>query len=67
MLGEKVKDVFTFGDHGSTFGGNPVAAAAAVSIVNRIDSKLLGDVKQKGKFIKDFFQNKQLYFVLHLQ
>ena len=57
MLGEKVKDVFAFGDHGSTFGGNPVAAAAAVSIVNRIDSKLLGDVKQKGKFIKDFFQN----------
>ena len=57
ILGEKVKDVFAFGDHGSTFGGNPVAAAAAVSIVNRIDDKLLSDVKQKGNFIKDFFKD----------
>ena len=57
LFGEKVKDVFSFGDHGSTFGGNPVAAAAAVSIVKRIDSKLLSDVKQKGKFIKEFFKN----------
>ncbi len=57
MLGEKVKDVFAFGDHGSTFGGNPVAAAGAVSIVKRIDQKMLDEVKQKGKFIKEFFKN----------
>ena len=57
LLGEKVKDVFAFGDHGSTFGGNPVAAAGAVSIVKRIDSALLDDVKQKGKFIKEFFKD----------
>lgn len=57
FLGEKVKDVFAFGDHGSTFGGNPVAAAAAVSIVKRIDTDLLNDVEQKGKFIKDFFKD----------
>jgi acetylornithine/N-succinyldiaminopimelate aminotransferase len=57
MLGDKVKDVFAFGDHGSTFGGNPVAAAGAVSIVKRIDQKMLDEVKQKGKFIKEFFKN----------
>ena len=57
ILGEKVKDVFSFGDHGSTFGGNPVAAAAAVSIVKRIDSQLLCDVKTKGQFVKDFFKD----------
>ena len=56
IFGEKVKDVFSYGDHGSTFGGNPVAAAAAVSIVKRIDSNLLKDVQQKGAFVKDFFK-----------
>lgn len=57
LLGDKVKDVFGFGDHGSTFGGNPVAAAAAVSIVQRIDQPLLDDVTKKGQFIKDFFKD----------
>lgn len=51
LLGEKVENVFGFGDHGSTFGGNPVCCAAAVSIINRIDDALLLDVKEKGKFI----------------
>ena len=55
LNGEKVKDVFAFGDHGSTFGGNPVVAAGAVSIVERIDDKLLASVKEKGDFIKEFF------------
>lgn len=59
ILGEKVKDVFSFGDHGSTFGGNPVVAAAAISIVNRIDSDLLNQVKEKGQFIKDFFKDDE--------
>ena len=56
ILGDKVKDVFAFGDHGSTFGGNPVVAAGAVSIVKRMDSDFLNSVQQKGQFIKDFFQ-----------
>jgi acetylornithine/N-succinyldiaminopimelate aminotransferase len=55
LLGEKVKDVFSFGDHGSTFGGNPVVASGAVSIVERIDDELLASVKEKGDFIKEFF------------
>lgn len=55
MLGEKVKDVLKPGDHGSTFGGNPVAAAGAVSIISRIDEKLLLEVREKSKFIFDSF------------
>ena len=43
ILGEKVADVLTPGSHGSTFGGNPVSCAAAVSIVKRIDDKLLAE------------------------
>ena len=51
MLGEKCADVFAYGDHGSTFGGNPVSCAAALSVVSRIDKKLLENVKAKSKYI----------------
>ncbi len=55
MLGEKVKDVLKPGDHGSTFGGNPVAAAGAVSIISRIDEKLLLEVREKSEYIFNSF------------
>lgn len=55
LLGEKVQNVLGFGDHGSTFGGNPVSCAAAVSILERIDDKLLNEVAEKGKYLKETF------------
>ena len=51
MLGERVEHVFGHGDHGSTFGGNPVACAGAVSIVNRLDEQLLTEVRNKGDYL----------------
>ena len=51
MLGEKVQNTLTAGTHGTTFGGNPICAAGAVSILTRIDDKLLSDVRDKGKYI----------------
>ncbi len=56
LLGEKVKDVFGFGDHGSTFGGNPVCCAAAISIIDRIDDALLDEVKEKSRYIFGEFE-----------
>lgn len=53
MLGEKVQDVLTPGDHGSTFGGNPVACAGAISILSRLDDALLAEVEKKSAFIFD--------------
>lgn len=53
LIGEKAQNVLGFGDHGSTFGGNPVCCAAAVSILERIDGALLADVKEKSKAIFD--------------
>ena len=51
LFGEKVKDIYTPGTHGSTFGGNPVCSAAAISILDRIDEELLKAVRAKSDFI----------------
>ena len=51
VLGEKVKDVLTPSSHGSTFGGNPIACAGAVNILNRIDDELLNSVREKSEYI----------------
>ena len=51
VLGEKLADIFSFGDQGSTFGGNPVASAGAYSILSRIDEALLASVREKSAYI----------------
>ena len=51
LFGEKVENVYTPGTHGSTFGGNPVCASAALSVLSRIDDKLLNEVTEKGNYI----------------
>lgn len=53
LFGGRCADVLTPGSHGSTFGGNPVAAAGAVNIINRIDHELLSGVIQREKLIRD--------------
>jgi acetylornithine/N-succinyldiaminopimelate aminotransferase len=57
MLGERAEKLFTPGLNGSTFGGNPVACAGALSIIKRIDEKLLQEVKEKSDYIFDAFKN----------
>lgn len=53
LLGEKVQNVLTPGSHGSTFGGNPVCCAGALSILHRLDGPLLQSVQEKSDFIVD--------------
>lgn len=56
MLFEKCKNTLSAGDHGTTFGGNPVACAGAVSILKRIDKELLFEVRGKGAYLKENIQ-----------
>lgn len=51
MLFEKVENVFTPGSHGSTFGGNPVATAGALNIIERLDDEFLKEVEKKHDYI----------------
>ena len=59
LFGEKVRDVFHFGDHGSTFGGNPIACAGAVTILERMDGAFLKSVKEKSKFVFSYLNGKK--------
>ena len=52
MAGEKCRDVFTPGTHGTTFGGNPVAAAAACHVLDRLDESFLAGVREKGDYLR---------------
>lgn len=51
LFGSKLEDTVTPGSHGSTFGGNPIAATGAISIVKRIDDTFLQEVSDKSKYI----------------
>ena len=52
LMNDKTAEVLGYGDHGSTFGGNPVCAAAAISVMRRMDGPFLSDVKAKGDYIR---------------
>ena len=48
----KAADLFQPGDHGSTFGGNPVTTAAGLAAIDVIESKkLLAKVKKQGAYL----------------
>ena len=59
---KKVAEVFNYGDHGSTFGGNPVSCAAAVATLKLITPKLLKDITDKSKyFVKKLNELKKKF------
>ena len=54
---EKFADVFTVSSHASTFGGNPVAAAAALAVIDVItEEKLLENVEKIGTLFREALQ-----------
>lgn len=59
LISDKCKDVLGFGDHGSTFGGNPVCCAGALSILSRIDDNLLYDVRAKSDWLFRTFSESE--------
>ena len=52
LVNEKCRRVFGPGDHASTFGGNPIAAAAACAVLDILDDGALEQVKEKGQYLR---------------
>ena len=55
LLGDKVEKVLGYGDHGSTFGGNPVCCAGALSVLSRLDDAFLAEVRKKSEYLFNAF------------
>lgn len=51
MMNEKMENVLGYGDHGSTYGGNPVCCAGAISVIERLDENFLGKVKRRSGYV----------------
>ena len=51
LMGEKVQNVLGPGDHGSTYGGNPVCCAGALSVLSRMDDNFLASVRRKSGYV----------------
>lgn len=52
LMDKKTENVFQFGQHGSTFGGNPVVCAGAMEVLNQIaNAEFLSEVKSKSEYI----------------
>lgn len=58
LTGEKTMDVLKTGDHGTTFGANPVVCAGAYEALSRIcDPDFLAAVRKKGELIRTALQD----------
>lgn len=52
LFHEKCADVLAPGDHGTTYGGNPIACAGALAVLEKLTPSLLKSVQEKGEHIK---------------
>ena len=57
MMNEKMESVLGFGDHGSTYGGNPVCCAGAISVMERLTDSFLASVKRRSGYILSALYN----------
>ncbi|GEQ16480.1 aspartate aminotransferase family protein [Clostridium butyricum] len=57
LCGEKVQDVFQPGDHGSTFGANPVVCAGALVVLDELcNEKSYNEISEKGAYVKELIE-----------
>ncbi len=51
LFNDKTENVYAPGLHGSTFAGNPVCCAGAISVIERLDEEFLMGVKERSEYI----------------
>lgn len=63
LANEKCRNVLTSGTHATTFGGNPICAAAAVATLQVLSEDKLGEVSEKGRYLREAIEAMNLpYF-----
>ena len=68
LCNEKLKDVFNPGDHGSTFGGNPVSCAGALVVLDKLcNENSYNEINKKGQLIKDLINKANLSNVVEIR
>ena len=68
LCSEKLSSTFNPGDHGSTFGGNPVACAGALAVLDIIcNDDFYKKVTEKGELIKSLIENANLSNVVEIR
>ena len=53
LFGGKCQNTLGKGEHGSTFGGNPVCCAGANAVLAQLDENRLAEITQKGEYLAD--------------
>ncbi len=53
LFDEKTENTLSYGEHGTTFGGNPICASAAYSVLERLNDDLFNHVKECRKIIEE--------------
>ncbi|AKL98150.1 aspartate aminotransferase family protein [Endomicrobium proavitum] len=57
LANKKFGELFTYGDHGTTFGGNPVSCAAALEVVRQMTPKFLNKSLKTAKYLREKLEN----------
>ncbi|GAA0076827.1 aspartate aminotransferase family protein [Clostridium sp. CTA-5] len=68
LCSKKVENVFNPGDHGSTFGGNPVACAGALVVLDTLcTEKSFDEISKKGAYVKDLLTKSNNHQILEVR
>jgi acetylornithine/succinyldiaminopimelate/putrescine aminotransferase len=66
IAGKKCEDIFTYGDHGSTFGGNPVSCSAALAVFKIMTPKFLNRSLKTAGYLRGKLNNlKKKYSLIN--
>ena len=60
LVAEKCRNILGPGTHGSTFGGNPVSAAAGCAVLEVLDDETIAQAKEKGAYIRQSIEDMNL-------
>ena len=60
LVGEKCRNVLGPGTHATTFGGNPICAAAALATLDILSEEMMGEIADKGKYLRSAIEAMDL-------